>query len=274
MGVDPKRVDELLTLVGLDKSAARKRMRQYSLGMRQRLGLAHALLGDPEVLILDEPANGLDPEGIRWMRRLLRDSPTAAGPSSVLAPALRGRDDRRPARVVIGDGRIVAGSREELLAGAGTLVRATDAEALAMALTVADLDAGAVEDGAFIVDANPEAVAALPSMAASCSSTSRPPRAPASNSCSSSSRSPPHESFIPPPDRRRAAQDGRHPRRLPAPADRRRAHAGRRRAGRIFAPTDEIVFRDFFALAITPASILVPIVGILLVSSEWSQPPH
>ena len=53
--------------------AAKKRVRQYSLGMRQRLGLAHALLGDPQVLILDEPANGLDPEGIRWMRGLLRD---------------------------------------------------------------------------------------------------------------------------------------------------------------------------------------------------------
>src|SRR4051794_41117610 len=73
MGVPDQRADELLGLVGLDRSAARKRVRQYSLGMRQRLGLAHALLGDPEVLILDEPANGLDPEGMRWMRSLLRD---------------------------------------------------------------------------------------------------------------------------------------------------------------------------------------------------------
>ena len=68
MGVDPRRVDGLLDLVGLDRSAARKRVRHYSLGMRQRLGLAHALLGDPQVLILDEPANGLDPPGMRWMR--------------------------------------------------------------------------------------------------------------------------------------------------------------------------------------------------------------
>ena len=73
MGVDERRVDQLLDLVGLERSAARKRVKQYSLGMRQRLGLAHALLGDPSVLILDEPANGLDPEGMRWMRELLRD---------------------------------------------------------------------------------------------------------------------------------------------------------------------------------------------------------
>src|ERR1700716_507350 len=73
IGVDPREVSDLLTQVGLDRAAARKRVRQYSLGMRQRLGIAHALLGNPEVLILDEPANRLDPDGMRWMRGLLRD---------------------------------------------------------------------------------------------------------------------------------------------------------------------------------------------------------
>ena len=73
IGVPLQRVDTLLTLVGLDEAAAGRRVGKYSLGMRQRLGLAHALLGDPDVLILDEPANGLDPEGMRWMRQLLRD---------------------------------------------------------------------------------------------------------------------------------------------------------------------------------------------------------
>ena len=159
MGVDPKRVDELLTLVGLDKSAARKRVRQYSLGMRQRLGLAHALLGDPEVLILDEPANGLDPEGIRWMRRLLRDFADRGGTVFLSSHLLYEVEAIADHLVIIGDGRIVAdGSREDLLAGAGTLVRATDADALAAALRAADLDPKHVEDGAFIVDANTETV--------------------------------------------------------------------------------------------------------------------
>jgi ABC-2 type transport system ATP-binding protein len=159
MGVDPRRVDELLGLVGLDKSAARKRVKQYSLGMRQRLGLAHALLGDPEVLILDEPANGLDPEGIRWMRGLLRDFADRGGTVLLSSHLLLEVEAVADQLLIIGNGRIVAdGSREELLAGAGVLVRATDAGALAAALLAADLDAKHVDDGAFIVDAEAEAV--------------------------------------------------------------------------------------------------------------------
>jgi len=79
MGVPRTRVQEMLDLVGLDEPAARKRVGRYSLGMRQRLGLAQALLGDPDVLVLDEPGNGLDPDGIRWLRGLLRQFADGGG---------------------------------------------------------------------------------------------------------------------------------------------------------------------------------------------------
>jgi ABC-2 type transport system ATP-binding protein len=108
MGVDPRRVPELLERVGLDERAARRRVRAYSLGMRQRLGIALALLGDPEVLILDEPANGLDPEGIAWMRRLLRSFADRGGTvllSSHLLAEVEAIADRV---VVIHTGRVVA----------------------------------------------------------------------------------------------------------------------------------------------------------------------
>jgi len=158
MGVPEQRADELLTVVGLDRSAARKRVRQYSLGMRQRLGLAHALLGDPEVLILDEPANGLDPEGMRWMRSLLRDFADRGGTVLLSSHLLAEVEAVADQLVIIGGGRIAAaGSREELLAGTGTLVRATDADALAAAMEAAGLSASAV-DGGFVVDADPETV--------------------------------------------------------------------------------------------------------------------
>ena len=159
MGVPDERVDELLTLVGLDKSAAKKRVRQYSLGMRQRLGLANALLGDPQVLILDEPANGLDPEGIRWMRGLLRDFADLGGTvflSSHLLSEVEAVADRL---LIIGQGKIVAdGTREELLAGTGVLVRATDPRELENALHSAGLAAQRLDDGAYIVDAEAEAI--------------------------------------------------------------------------------------------------------------------
>jgi ABC-2 type transport system ATP-binding protein len=159
MGVEERRVDELLGVVGLDRGAARKRVKQYSLGMRQRLGIAHALLGDPGVLILDEPANGLDPEGMRWMRELLREFADRGGTvllSSHLLYEVEATADRM---VIIGGGKIVAqGTRAELLSGSGTLVRASDETALAGALIGAGLEARAANDGSFLVDAEPEDV--------------------------------------------------------------------------------------------------------------------
>jgi len=135
MGVEEARVDELLDLVGLEKSAARKRVRQYSLGMRQRLGIANALIGEPEVLILDEPANGLDPEGMRWMRGLLRDFAERGGTvllSSHLLAEVEAVADRM---MIIGGGRIQAqGTRAELLTESGTIVEAADLAGLDAAL--------------------------------------------------------------------------------------------------------------------------------------------
>jgi ABC-2 type transport system ATP-binding protein len=159
IGVPDGRADELLQLVGLDRSAARKRVKQYSLGMRQRLGIAHALLGDPEVLILDEPANGLDPEGMRWMRGLLRDFADRGGTVLLSSHLLHEVEAIADKLVIIGNGRIAAqGSRAELLAGAGTLVRAADDAALGTALDAAGLTAKPVPDGGFVVDAEPDAV--------------------------------------------------------------------------------------------------------------------
>ena len=159
IGVDARRVEDLLERVGLDRSAARKRVRQYSLGMRQRLGLAHALLGEPEVLILDEPANGLDPEGMRWMRGLLRDFADRGG-TVLLSSHLLGEVQAVADRIVIiGAGRIVAqGSRDELLADAGTLVSRDDAAGWPSRCATPASTPAQTADGAFVVDADPEAV--------------------------------------------------------------------------------------------------------------------
>jgi ABC-2 type transport system ATP-binding protein len=159
MGVDRRRVGELLDRVGLSGSAARKRVGKYSLGMRQRLGIAHALLGEPSVLILDEPANGLDPEGIFWMRGLLRDFADRAGTVLLSSHLLREVEAVADNLVVIGNGRIVAhGTKQELLAATGTIVRALDPADLHIAVADAGLTATPGADGALLVEAEPEAV--------------------------------------------------------------------------------------------------------------------
>jgi ABC-2 type transport system ATP-binding protein len=131
------RVDEVLDTVGL-KAAANRRVKGYSMGMRQRLAIAAALLGDPDVLILDEPANGLDPPGIRWMRDLLR-SEAARGravlvSSHMLSEVAQAADDV----VVIAGGVLRAsGTLESVLGGTDgpvTRARAADVERLAAAL--------------------------------------------------------------------------------------------------------------------------------------------
>jgi ABC-2 type transport system ATP-binding protein len=113
MGADAAKVPELLDRVGLPKRAARQRLKAYSLGMRQRLGIANALIGDPEVLILDEPANGLDPEGMRWMRGLLRDFADRGGTVLLSSHLLHEVEAVADQLLIIGNGEIVAaGTRE------------------------------------------------------------------------------------------------------------------------------------------------------------------
>jgi ABC-2 type transport system ATP-binding protein len=156
------RVDEVLKIVGL-ADAADRRVKGYSLGMRQRLALASALLGDPEVLVLDEPANGLDPPGIRWLRDLMRHQASQGRAvlvsSHVLAEVAQSADEV----VVIARGRLRAqGPIAEVLGGAdgaATFVRSPDAERLASALAARGLRAEPAEPGALLVHGTgPEAV--------------------------------------------------------------------------------------------------------------------
>jgi ABC-2 type transport system ATP-binding protein len=142
-GIPVTRVDELLRLVELDAAGA-QRVKGYSLGMRQRLSLAAALLGDPRALVLDEPANGLDPQGIRWLRDFLRaqaaDGRTVLISSHVLAEVAQTVDEV----VVVNRGRLVAqGSLDELTQGgaAPVWVRSPEAERLRAALVAKGIDA-------------------------------------------------------------------------------------------------------------------------------------
>jgi len=147
-GVPASRVAELLELVSLTGAEADRRVGNYSLGMRQRLGIAAALVGDPQVLILDEPANGLDPAGIRWMRDLLRDYADHGGTVLLSSHLLAEIEIIADDIVMIGQGRIVCrGSKAELLQAAGTVVRAADIPALHRVLAEAGITATVSEDG-------------------------------------------------------------------------------------------------------------------------------
>ena len=118
LGMPRSRVDEVLDLVGLTGARGGRNVGGYSLGMRQRLGIGHALLGQPRVLVLDEPANGLDPQGIQWMRGLLRDL-ADSGCAVLLSSHLLHEVERVADHIVmIGRGRVLTqGTVDELNQG-------------------------------------------------------------------------------------------------------------------------------------------------------------
>ncbi|HZO59155.1 MAG TPA: ATP-binding cassette domain-containing protein [Solirubrobacterales bacterium] len=150
-GLPRSRTEEVLRLVEME-GAAHRRVGKYSMGMRQRLGLAATLLGDPQVLVLDEPANGLDPQGIRWLRDFLRslaaEGRTVLVSSHVLAEVAQTVDDV----VVIHRGRMVRqGSVSELTMGGAVRVRTPAADQLVAALAATGLDVTRQDDGSLQV---------------------------------------------------------------------------------------------------------------------------
>jgi ABC-2 type transport system ATP-binding protein len=162
-GLPGSRVDAVLELVELG-GAARRRAGGYSLGMRQRLGLASALLGDPEVLVLDEPANGLDPQGIRWLRTFLRsladEGRTILVSSHVLAEVAQTVDSV----VIIHRGKLIRHAtmaEVEAIAVGAARVRSPEAERLATLLAGAGMTVRSLGDGGLAVEAAPERIGEL-----------------------------------------------------------------------------------------------------------------
>jgi ABC-2 type transport system ATP-binding protein len=161
--VPDARVDEVLELVGLN-DAARRRVKTYSLGMRQRLGIAAALLGEPEVLVLDEPANGLDPQGIRWLRDVIRGFAAEGGTvlvsSHVLAEIAQTVDDV----VIVDKGKLVTRkplSELRSSAAAGARVRSPQAARLRELLAAEHVQVSSVDRDSFTVGARPERIGEL-----------------------------------------------------------------------------------------------------------------
>jgi len=154
-GLPSRRVDEVLALTGIE-SAAHRRTKGFSLGMAQRLGVAAAMLGDPEVLLLDEPVNGLDPEGILWIRQLLRrlarEGRTVLVSSHLMSEMALTADHV----IVVGRGRLITdASIEELVArtsGGRVRVVSPDHDGLRAALAQAGAVVGLDDDGAILAD--------------------------------------------------------------------------------------------------------------------------
>ncbi len=161
--IPPSRVDEALDGVGL-ANAAHRRVGGFSLGMRQRLGLAAALLGDPEILVLDEPTNGLDPNGVRWLRGLMRqlaaEGRTVLVSSHLLSEVAQTVDDV----VIIANGALVAHGpigdvARQAASQFAVLLRTPEPAEAQRVLTAAELDVTLDRDGALVVSgATPDAV--------------------------------------------------------------------------------------------------------------------
>lgn len=162
-GIPRERCDEVLEMVGLAE-VGRKRVGQFSLGMRQRLGIAQAMLGDPEVLLLDEPANGLDPEGIHWVRNFLRYL-ADQGRAILVSSHLLGEISRLADEViVIRQGRhVTQATVAELTGTAGgvLLVSSVDDTRLAAALTARGGEVATNADGMHVTGLAPEQVGAV-----------------------------------------------------------------------------------------------------------------
>ena len=149
-GIPNSRVDELLELTGIP-AAARKNAGGYSMGMRQRLGLAAALLGDPRLLVLDEPSNGLDPEGIRWLRGFLRHLASEGRTILVSSHLLQEIEQTVDDVVIVSNGKLVKeGTVGDLRGTATSLVRTTDPQSLLGALRVADVEASTQDNDSIV----------------------------------------------------------------------------------------------------------------------------
>jgi ABC-2 type transport system ATP-binding protein len=150
IGIAPARIAESLDMVGL-AHAADRHVGAYSLGMRQRLGIAAALLGDPPVLVLDEPGNGLDPQGIRWLRDLLRARAAAGGTVFVSSHLLAEVEHLADDVVVISHGRLVATGALSTLQKAGVSVYTPLSAPLTEILEAAGATVGSGSQGMLVV---------------------------------------------------------------------------------------------------------------------------